>query len=194
MSSTVTNPLHAAADVVDVISSENTKLDVKTPSNLYKKLESIKTQFGENYPQFINGIPTAFILIPLILFLLSPSESSGIFLFGAIFTSIVALIFTNPKGKSFCENYVSFHGLAIGYLVGYLLMDNIQKAKLGSMLSTCVMGLFIIVITTASLYKSSDIYKKLLHVGVGWLLGIFIGMFFSFSRHQLKRYEEKSAN
>jgi hypothetical protein len=167
---------------------------VPDPKTMFsKKLDSIKKQLGENYKQMITGIPTAFILIPLVIFLLNPSESQGIFMFGVVFTSIVALIFTPNEGSNFLKNKPSFHGLALGYLVGWFLMDNIQKSKLGSMLSAIVFGLLLVIILTASL-DSEHVWKLLLKIGIGFLLGIFIGMFFSFCNHQLKDIKENEEN
>lgn len=156
-------------------------------SQLTEKLTSIKKQYVENAYSFVNGIPTALILIPLTLFLLSPSSDRGIFLFGAIFTSIVALVFTPPSGgNNFSNNYPSFHGLALGYVIGYSLMENILLSKVGSMLSSCVMGMIVGVGMTVALSTNATIANEMLHVGVGWILGIFIGMFFSYIQFKSK--------
>lgn len=163
----------------------------QAPSKVVLMLESIKQQYIGNYKAFINGIPTAFVLIPLTMFFLSPSASRGIFLFGAIFASIVSLVFTPIGGTHFIKNYPSFHGIALGYLVGYLLMESMIKSKLGSLLSTVVMGMILVVLLTVSIFEKSSIYRELLHVGIGAIIGTFVGMLFSFISHQNSKEEEK---
>lgn len=153
-------------------------------TKLAKVFKSIKNQYIENYKSFITGVPTALVIIPLTLFFLSPSASRGIFLFGAIFASIVALIFTPVGGNNFLTNSPSFHGITLGYIVGYLLMESIQKSELGSLLSTCVMGIMLVVVLTVSMFDSSSVFRELLHVGIGWIIGIFIGLFFGYCNHQ----------
>ena len=144
-------------------------------------MKSILRQYVDNYDYFVKSLPTALLMIPLALFFLSPNESRGIYLFGAIFTVIVGLIFTPSGGEHFMKNYPSFHGLAIGYAVGYLLMENIILEKAGSMLSSGVMGLLLLGIASASLTGGNVVYKDMLYIGIGWLLGIVIGMFFSYA-------------
>ena len=145
-------------------------------------MKSILRQYVDNYDYFVKSLPTALLMIPLALFFLSPNESRGIYLFGAIFTVIVGLIFTpSSGGEHFMKNYPSFHGLAIGYAVGYLLMENIILEKAGSMLSSGVMGLLLLGIASASLTGGNVVYKDMLYIGIGWLLGIVIGMFFSYA-------------
>lgn len=164
------------------------------PSKLTKVFLSIKGQYIENYKSFIMGVPTALVMIPLTLFFLSPSADRGIFLFGAIFASIVALIFTPPVGgNNFLKNNPSFHGIALGYIVGYLLMENIQKAELGSLLATSVMGVMLVTVLTVSMFDSSAMFRELLHVGIGWFIGIFIGLFFSFTNHQTNKEKKQDS-
>lgn len=152
------------------------------PSQFTLTMKSILRQYVDNYDYFVKSLPTALLMIPLALFFLSPNESRGIYLFGAIFTVIVGLIFTpSSGGEHFMKNYPSFHGLAIGYAVGYLLMENIILEKAGSMLSSGVMGLLLLGIASASLTGGNVVYKDMLYIGIGWLLGIVIGMFFSYA-------------
>jgi preprotein translocase subunit SecG len=72
-------------------------------------------------------------------------------------------------------------------------MDNIQKSELGTMLSTCVMGLIIMALLTASLF-SKEVFSAFLNVGTGWLIGIFIGLFFSFCNHKTTNQEGGDEN
>lgn len=165
----------------------------KEASKLAKVVQAIKTQYIENYKSFITGVPTALVAVPLTLFFLSPSASRGVFLFGAIFASIVALIFTPTGGNNFLKNSPSFHGIALGYIVGYLLMENIQKSELGTLLSTCVMGIMLVIVLTVSMFDSSVVFRELLHVGIGWIVGIFIGLFFSFTNHQTTKEKKQES-
>ena len=152
------------------------------PSKFTLTMQSILRQYVDNYDYFVKSLPTAIIMIPLALFFLSPNESRGIYLFGAIFTVIVGLIFTpSSGGEHFMNNYPSFHGLVIGYAVGYLLMENIILEKAGSMLSSGVMGLLLLGIVSGSLKSNNSGSKQMLYIGIGWLLGIVIGMFFSYA-------------
>lgn len=167
---------------------------VEYTSKMKNVLESIKAQYCASYESLIGGVPAALVVIPMTLFFLSPSASRGIFLFGAIFATIVAMIFTQTDGNiAFRKNNPSFHGIALGYVVGYLIMDNIQKSELGTMLSTCVMGLIIMALLTASLF-SKEVFSAFLNVGTGWLIGIFIGLFFSFCNHKTTNQEGGDEN
>ena len=60
-------------------------------------------------------------------------------------------------------------------------MENIILEKAGSMLSSGVMGLLLLGIASASLTGGNVVYKDMLYIGIGWLLGIVIGMFFSYA-------------
>ena len=160
-------------------------------SNIQDFLYSIKDQYLQNYNNFVISIPTALILIPLTVFFMSPTASRGIFLFGAVLSSILALIFTPViNSNNFVNNKPSFHGIALGYVVGYLMMENILLSKLGSMLATAVMGSILAVILTVSIY-TDFIGTKILNVGIGWIIGIAIGMFFSYSEFKNRQIEEE---
>tara|TARA_B100001094_G_scaffold332985_1_gene407701 strand:- start:5891 stop:6445 length:555 start_codon:yes stop_codon:yes gene_type:complete len=155
-------------------------------------IDSIMNQYKENYKMFSLSLPTAFVLIPLYLFLLSPDSQRGIFLFGAIMSSIIALIFTpvtNPD--NFLNNYPSFPGIVLGYVVGYLMMENIHLSQLGSMLSTIVMGSIFAILLCVSIFDENDVYFQILNVGIGWLIGMAIGMIFSYASIKDKEQKDK---
>ena len=123
-------------------------------STIQETMNAILNQYKENFSACTLSLPTALVLIPMSIFFLSPTASRGIFLFGAIVTSIISLIFTQTEGQHFMSNNPSFHGMALGYVVGYLLMENIMSLKPGSTLSTCVMGMILAVSVTVSLDTS----------------------------------------
>lgn len=166
----------------------NTMITKSTPSFM----KDIQLQSVQNYKAFITGIPTAFVLIPLSIFILSPDEEKGIFLFGSIFTIIFGLIFTSltQNGNNFLETYPSLHGLSIGYLVGYFIMDHINYSRPGSLLSALVFGIILSIIIIISLFDSRSIKQKFFHVGIGFLIGNFLGIFFGYlnykNKHQIK--------
>ena len=150
--------------------------------DLKGKLISINSQYRANTKPFVDGLPTALLIIPLSMFLLSPTADRGMFLFGAVFTTLIGLLFTPAMGGAdhFMSNHPSFHGIALGYMVGYLLMENVMLSKLGSMLSTIVMGIMLTVLLTINLFYDS-VSKEILHVGLGVILGAIIGMFFCYA-------------
>jgi hypothetical protein len=156
-------------------------VNISPKSRIVTMLRSIINQYGDNYEYFVKSLPTAILVIPLALFFLSPTASRGIYLFGAIFTVIVGILFTSNSGEHFTSNSLSFHGLALGYVVGYLFMENIMLEKPGSMLSTGVMGMILAVLLSISLFNGDIIYKEMLHVGIGLFLGILIGIFFYYA-------------
>ena len=174
------------------MSSElSTDLGSKGITIMKQHFESIKYQYIANYDLFIKSLPTSILLIPLIIFLLSPSISRGVYLFGAIFISVISLTFTPISDpNNFITNYPSFHGLVLGYVVGYLLVENILLSKLGSMLSTGVMGLIMCSVLVLSLYNDSEVSKQILNVGLGWILGILVGGFFSYAEHKALEKEK----
>lgn len=156
-------------------------VNVSTQSRMVKTLRSIVNQYADNYEYFVKSLPAAIIIIPLAIFFLSPNTSRGIYLFGAIFTFLVGAIFTPHSGEHFLNNSPSLHGLALGYVVGYLFMENIMLQKAGSMLSTGVMGTILAVFLSISLESGSAIYKNMLNIGIGWMLGILFGIFFCYA-------------
>lgn len=186
----VTTAANAATNAAT--NAVNAAKNAVVKSHLSKMIETIKSQYTENYKVFIKGIPTALIVVPLTLFFLSPSASRGIFLFGAIFSSIVALLFTPIGGSHFLKNQPSFHGIALGYLCGYLLMENIIKSNLANLLSTVIMGIILTVVLTLSVFDSSSIYRELLHVGLGVIIGTCLGMIFSYFSSQNEREIEET--
>jgi len=174
----------ASTEEVIVSASEGT-------SAVKKTLTTILNQYKENIKVFSLSLPSALILIPLSLFILSPTASRGIFLFGAIVTSVIALIFT-PVGNpdNFMSNYPSFSGMALGYVVGYLLMENIMLSKLGSMLATSVMGLILSIILCLILYSEEKVFDEMLNVGLGLFLGMAVGASFSYAEFKNNQKEE----
>tara|TARA_Y100000389_G_scaffold204506_1_gene257510 strand:+ start:18743 stop:19411 length:669 start_codon:yes stop_codon:yes gene_type:complete len=194
-----TSSLPESSTEVPVVpeSSTNTNNEfegVKIGEVLKQSIDSISKQYKDNYKSFIVSLPIILILIPLSLFLLSPSKNRGIYLFGAIFTTVFALVFTNNNNDDishFLANKPSFHGLVLGYAVGYLLMENILLSKLGSMLASGVMGLILCVILTISIDDSLSSHK-VLNIGIGYILGVFIGMFFNYADKKTnKNYKDE---
>ena len=156
-------------------------VNVSPKSRMVTMLRSIVNQYADNYEYFVKSLPTAILVIPLALFFLSPTTSRGIYLFGAIFTVIVGILFTSNSGEHFMSNSLSFHGLALGYVVGYLLMENIMLEKAGSMISTAVMGMMLSIFLSISLFNGDVINKEILRVGIGLFLGILFGVFFCYT-------------
>ena len=150
-------------------------------------IKNVSEEYSMNYTPFIESIPTAFLVIPLSLFLLSPTLSRGVFLFGVIFTSIIGAVLTpigNPN--NFLNNKPSFHGMALGYIIGYLLMENIISSKLGSMTSTLIMGMILCILLTISLI-SNPVPKDLLYMGLGCIGGIVLGMIFCYGEYEAQK-------
>ena len=150
-------------------------------------IQNISKEYYNNYTPFVESIPTAFLIIPLILFFLSPTLSRGVFLFGVIFTSIIGAIFT-PVGapNNFLNNKPSFHGMALGYLIGYLLMENIVSSKLGSMASTLIMGMILCILLIISIL-TNPLPRDILHIGIGCILGIILGMLFCYGEYEAQQ-------
>ena len=169
-------------------------VNVSPKSRMVTMLRSIVNQYADNYEYFVKSLPTAILIIPLALFFLSPTTSRGIYLFGAIFTAIVGILFTSNSGEHFMSNNPSFHGLALGYVVGYLFMENIMLEKPGSMLSTGVMGLILAVLLSISLFNGNVMYKEMLHVGIGLFIGILIGVFFYYTEFKTLESTSDEAN
>ena len=69
----------------------------------------------------------------------------------------------------------------LGYVVGYLLMENIMLEKAGSMISTAVMGMMLSIFLSISLFNGDVINKEILRVGIGLFLGILFGVFFCYA-------------
>ena len=180
------------------MSSDTTPVALDQPASqaangIKASINSISEKYKENYKAFSLGLPTAFILIPLYIFLLSPTADRGIFLFGAIMSSIIALIFT-PVGNPdhFRSNYPSFPGIVLGYVVGYLMMENILSSKLGSMLSTIVMGSIFAILLCISIFDEKEVYSQILNVGIGWIIGMGIGMIFSYFSEKDKKERKRN--
>ena len=150
-------------------------------------IQNVSKEYYNNYIPFVEGIPTAFVVIPLVIFFLSPTLSRGIFLFGVIFTSILGAIFT-PVGvpNNFLDNKPSFHSMALGYVIGYLLMENIVLSKLGSMASTLIMGAILCILLTISLL-SNPLPRDILHMGIGCIVGALLGMLFCYGEYEAQQ-------
>ncbi len=151
-------------------------LTSKTVSPTNSFYNNIKDESVKNYNKFIDGIPTAFIIIPFVIFLLSPDAEKGIFLFGSIITILIVFIttlITNKSGEITIPKDYNIQALCIGYLVGYFIVDHINYSRPGSLLSAFVFGLILIVSISSTL-------------PMGYFFGNCMGMLFGYLSYKNK--------
>tara|TARA_B100002052_G_scaffold111044_1_gene102511 strand:+ start:3809 stop:4303 length:495 start_codon:yes stop_codon:yes gene_type:complete len=153
----------------------------QTVSSTNSFYDNIKDESVKNYNNFIHGIPTAFIIIPLVIFILSPDAEKGIFLFGSITTILIIItttLITNKSGKITIPKDYNIQALCIGYLVGYFIVDHINYNRPGSLLSALVFGIILIVSITST-------------IPMTYLFGNCMGMLFGYLSYKNKLQKKK---
>lgn len=157
----------------------------QTVSSTNSFYDNIKDESVINYNNFIHGIPTAFIIIPLVIFILSPDAEKGIFLFGSITTILIIItttLITNKSGKITIPKDYNIQALCIGYLVGYFIVDHINYSRPGSLLSALVFGLILIVSISSTLPMSYF---------MSYFFGNCMGMLFGYLSYKNKHQKKK---
>jgi hypothetical protein len=153
----------------------------QTVSSTNSFYDNIKDESVKNYNNFFHGIPTAFIIIPLVIFILSPDAEKGIFLFGSITTILIIItttLITNKLGKITIPKDYNIQALCIGYLVGYFIVDHINYNRPGSLLSALVFGIILIVSITST-------------IPMTYLFGNCMGMLFGYLSYKNKLQKKK---
>ena len=160
---------------------------------------SVLRQVKEGSHAFSKGIPIALLVIPLSLFLMSPSRDKALYAGGALFAFILGLLLVNSNANpgiekpAFLGNHISFYGIALGYFAGNLLAKAYYEEKLGNMLSVFVMTCILCVVLSWSLY-SENMEKVPVEIAsslAGIFFGIIIGMIFTYFSLQPKKVEEE---
>lgn len=144
-------------------------------------INPLKEQIIERYDDFILGIPIAFTIIPLSIFLLSPDEETGIFLLGVLFLNIIVL---SSKLRQKNNVQLTTHntiGISIGYLVGYFIMNHINNSNPGSLIASIIIGL-ILLLTVQQITPS---------LFIGYFFGIIVGLCFSHLYYKKKIHKQK---
>ncbi len=153
-------------------------------SNILKQFSGdVSKQYSNNIGRLVKSLPSNLLILPLCIFLMSPSQSNAIFLYGAIFLSLMGMITTREVGidePDFIRNVPSFHGMALGYYAGYMTLQSFYKSKTAYVLSSVVFCIILSVILAAKLYGSDAAGKNILNVGGGTLIGFFVGCLFSY--------------
>lgn len=155
-------------------------------------ISNVLNELKDSYNSFIKAIPISGILIPIIIFILSPDEERGIFLFGSIFTMILTfccsiIINNHDIGKNFINTVPNIHSIFIGYLVGYHIIDHINHEKPGSLISALVFGLILLTTITNSIISYKNIRDYVIKIGLGFLLGNLFGILFGYLSYKQKK-------
>ena len=72
------------------------------------------------------------------------------------------------------------------------MFDNILSSKLGSMLSTIVMGSIFAILLCISIFDEKEVYSQILNVGIGWIIGMGIGMIFTYFSEKDKKERKRN--
>lgn len=149
--------------------------------NLANFKDSVMIQYGSNIDYLAKSLPSNLLIFPLCNFLMSPSQSNAIFLYGALFLTVLGIVTSNASGtgEEFLKNMPSFHGMALGYYAGYKTLQSAYEGKTAYVLSSVVFCIILTIILTAQLYGMDTAGKNILNVGLGSIIGFFTGCLFS---------------
>lgn len=164
-----------------------------------KLSSTVMKQVKEGTQCFSKGLPIALLIIPLSLFLMSPSRDKALYAGGALFAFIFGLLLVSGSADpgidkpAFLGNHISFYGIALGYFAGNLLAKAYFEEKLGNMLSVFVMTCILCVLLSWSLY-SENMNRVPIEIAssfAGIFFGVLIGMTFTYFSLQPKKAEEE---
>lgn len=152
-------------------------------------LINIKNSYHNNIRLVVMSMPSLIWLIPLISFIMIPSQEKSIFLYGAVCITLLGMI-TTPKNianeLNFTSNFPSFHGMVLGYLAGYNTLKAFYNYETGYGFSTIVLTIILGVFITGYLYGFDNISDKILSISLGIFTGIIIGALFAHIESKMK--------
>lgn len=157
-------------------------------------VEKILNSYKTSIIFAVKSLPASFFLFTLISFIMLPTHEKSIFLYGVIIVSILGVLTTRmksdlPNDHFFEENFLSFHGLALGYIGGYNAYKSFRKYEtafgLGSIIFTIILTILMVHILYSD--KNYESTKKIPIVGASVVIGFGIGCLFSHLQFNLKQ-------
>lgn len=170
-----------------------------------ENLGVVKKQLTNSIFCFIRGLPYC-LFIPLYLWLINPSTTSGVFAIGSIISFITAILFVNSEYKEtvnnfpagFLGNNISAYGITIGFIGGYKMMENVFKYRLGNVLSSFLMTIIAGILVSWGLHWNTlnevpvEIANTLLGIIIGGVIGGFCAYVIYYIKKENKKEEEKT--